>query len=193
MAQFLPSQCSMKVWATKPGIIDPTAQTSVLETAATPEMPPVVAGLFAMVHLRPFQCMNWAVLPRRDSKKPPPAQTSVLEMAATPDRVPVTMAGVGTMLHAVPSQRSASNWSLPREFSADPTAQTSLAEMLATASSWLLPGEALGLATTVQGAGCASAAGVSSNGIVSAAAAPVSRRAVESFMLIPHFSALRKT
>jgi hypothetical protein len=53
------------------------------------------------------------------------------------------------MLHAVPSQCSASVWSLPWEFSADPTAQTSLAEMLATASSWLLPVEASGLATTV--------------------------------------------
>src|SRR5262249_57975402 len=93
MAQFVPFQCSMNVWAAKPEMIDPTAQTSLLATAAIPAMPAVVAGLFAMVHLRPFQCMNWAVLPRRDSRKPPPAHTSVLEMAATPDKVPVTMAG----------------------------------------------------------------------------------------------------
>src|SRR5438034_3160700 len=91
-------------------------------------MPAVVAGLFAMAHLRPFQCSNCASLPRADSSMEPAAQTSALEMAASPDRWPVTTVGVGTMLHAAPSQCSASGWSLPREFSADPTAHTSLAE-----------------------------------------------------------------
>src|SRR5262249_56183837 len=42
IAQFLPFQCSMNVWATKPEMIDPTAQTSLLATAAIPETPPVV-------------------------------------------------------------------------------------------------------------------------------------------------------
>jgi len=73
-------------------------------------------------------------------------------------------------------------------FSADPTAQTSLAERLATAASWLFHGDALGLATTVQGAVCACAAGTcacaASNGINSIAAAPARRRTFSSFTLI---------
>src|SRR5262249_23579898 len=93
-----------------------------------------------------------------------------------------------TTAHAVPFQCSASGWSLPREFSADPTAHTSLAGMLATAFSWVLPGGAFGLGTRLPGAGRARAARARSTRAASAPAAAVSRRVVESLMLIPHFS-----
>src|SRR5262249_59922497 len=150
---------AMRVCATPVEVSDlPTAHTLVAETAAIPEMlAPETAGLLATVHLRPFQCSNWAVFPRLDSKKPPPAHTSLLEMAATPEKVPVTTAGVATTAHAVPFQCSASGWALPREVSRDPPAHTSLAGMLATAFSWLLPGGAFGLVVRVQRAGGASA------------------------------------
>src|SRR5262249_41036598 len=95
--------------------------------------------------------------------------------------------GVATTAHAVPFQCSASGWSLPREFSADPTAHTSLAVMLATAFSWLLPGEAFGLVTRLQGAVCASAAGASSTSAATAAAGAVSGGVVETLMLFPLF------
>src|SRR5262249_57732873 len=108
---------------------------------------------------RPFQCSNWAVFPRLDSKKPPPAHTSVLEMAATPEKVPVTTAGVATTAHAVPFQCSASGWSLPREFSADPTAHTSLAVMPGTAWGPLFPGGAFGVVSRLHGALCATRGG----------------------------------
>jgi hypothetical protein len=122
-------------------------------------------------------------VPRLDTKPPPPAQTSVLETAATADSPPDS-AGVGTMLYAVPSQCSASSWLLPVAVSADPTAQTSPAEMLATALSWLLPGEASGLATTAQGAVCAWAAGASSSGLYPVATASGRMRVTDNLSLM---------
>src|SRR5947207_1261913 len=109
MLHCLPFQCSMKVCSTPLALKEvPTAQTSLGETAATawsPVLAPVV-GLFTTLHLWPFQCsISPCPLPLV-GRKLPTAQTSVAETAATPRRLPSTMpvVGLGTMLHAVPSQ-----------------------------------------------------------------------------------------
>src|SRR5436305_4779822 len=123
----------------------PTAQISLVETAATPLRKPACLVL-TMRQLEPFQCsMSGGVL----SAVFPTAQTSLVETAATPRRASLELTlGLDTTLHALPFQCSVSVCWL-----VSPTAQTSLAEMLATPLS--SPG--LGLGTTVQAAASATA------------------------------------
>ena len=113
-------------------------------------------------------------------------------MAANADRSPVTTVGVRTMVHAVPSQCSASSWSLPSEFSAEPTAHASLAETVATAARSLLPGVALGLDTTVHGAPCACAgAAASTSGLNTTTTANDNTRATDNLSLISFLRPVR--
>src|SRR6266581_5702685 len=161
----------------------PTAQMSLAETMATAKkrLASVLGlGLETTLQLLPFHCSISVPLPLS-----PTAHTSLVETAATPKRslnAPSGL-GLGTMLHAVPSQCKVSVWSLPRVLSLVPTAQTSLAETLATAWSSLFPVEALGLWTTVQAAACATA-GASSRASSTAATTPTKRLTLKCFMLL---------
>ncbi len=100
----------------------------------------------------------------------PTAQTSVVETAATAKRVLFAEPtfGLATTLHAVPFQCSVSVSWRPVASVASPTAQTSLAETLATAGRTLPATPGLGLGMTVQAAASATSA-VRSRGISTAA------------------------
>src|SRR5262245_6250271 len=81
----------------------PTAQTSVLESAAmaVSVSAGLKAGLATMLHLAPFQCSTRPEVPT--------AKRLLAEMAATPSNcAPSTGEGFGlaTMLHCVPFQCS---------------------------------------------------------------------------------------
>src|SRR6266699_380362 len=182
----LPFQCSMRVCETPLALeAFPTAHTSLVATAATAcSSVPTVEGFFTTLHLWPLQCSISACPPPLVGRKEPTAHTSLVATAATPRRLPSTMpvVGLATMLHTVPSQCRMSVWSLPRVFSLVPTAQTSLAEMLATAWSSLFPGVALGLATTLQAAACATA-GDSSRASSTAATTQTKRWIFKCFMI----------
>src|SRR2546425_786645 len=108
MLHCLPFQCSMRVCETPLALEEfPTAHTSLVETVATAwSSVPTVEGFFTTLHLWPFQCSISARLPPLVGRKEPTAHTSLVETAATPRRLPTTMpvVGLGTMLHAVPSQ-----------------------------------------------------------------------------------------
>src|SRR6266849_1219700 len=155
-----PLKCSIRVCRPTPGTWDsPTAHTSVAETADTPERNPACLGCATLAHRLPFQRNMIGGLGKLTI---PTAQTSLVDTAATADSrsLPVTGLGVGTTLHAVPSQCSAS---VPAA-SVCPTAHTSLADTLATPLSW--PPD--GLETTVQ-AWAAATPGVSSTSALTAA------------------------
>src|SRR5690348_3859922 len=157
MFQLVPSQCSMRV-AGMPLLLSdsPTAQTSLLETTAAParllNTAPDGPGLGTTAQLVPFHRSVSVPLPLS-----PTAHTSVVDTAATPrssDPEPVPPGlGLGTMLHAVPSQCSVSVWNtVPAlvEIWKSPTAQTSLAEMAVTPVRRLFPVPSLGLGTMAQ-------------------------------------------
>src|SRR5437868_1606134 len=86
------------------------------------------------------------------------------------------------MLHCLPFQCSMKVCSTPLALKEVPTAQTSLVETLATPWSSLFPGVALGLATTLQAAACATA-GASSRASSIAATTPTKRLTLKRFMM----------
>jgi hypothetical protein len=121
MDQALPSQCSSTAlpgYDARSGTAPPTAQTSLLEIAATALSERLMAGPDGvgdgtMLHVLPFQCS--ASVAYAGDEFPfalkPTAQTSLLATAATPRSalwVPLPGAfGVGTTLQLVPFQCSA--------------------------------------------------------------------------------------
>src|SRR5262249_41345593 len=134
-----PFQCSVRVCAgPNPATVKlPTAQTSLLETAATPSRmlsAPPGLGLGTTLHLWPFQCSASVSrgLPEAAWKNPT-AQTSVLEAALTASRLLFPPGALGLLMafHAVPFQCRVSVWP-GKAVVNSPTAQTSLAETLAT-------------------------------------------------------------
>src|SRR6266571_509882 len=126
----------------------PTAQTSLLETAAAAsrvsEAEPATLGLDTTLQLVPSQC-RVSVCSEKLVSANPTAQMSVAETAVTPFRKP-TCFGALTRRQLVPFQCSMSGGVAVLTF---PTAQTSLVETAATPrrASFEL---ALGLATTLQ-------------------------------------------
>src|SRR5712691_10006549 len=148
--QLAPSQCKMRVCglAKEVGSANPTAQTSLAETAVTPlswSIGPTL-GLGTTLHLRPFQCSIRVCRPTPGTWASPTAHTSSAETADTPERNPVCF-GCATLAHRLPFQ---CNITGGLEKLTIPTAQTSPAETAATADSRSLPGTGLGVGTTLQ-------------------------------------------
>src|SRR5205809_7232234 len=73
----------------------PTAQTSLVEAAATSLSPPM-PGPGTMLQFAPFQCRIKVVPPAPPA---PTAHTSLVDTTATPDRLLVPLLGLGTTRH----------------------------------------------------------------------------------------------
>src|SRR5512139_3700487 len=102
----MPFQCSTSVWLTPPLANSPTAQTLLLEIAATPKKRLNVPGFgFVMtLQVEPFQCSMSAWPPL---SYPPTAHTSLAAMAVTArSSLGVVRDGLEAMLQFVPFQCS---------------------------------------------------------------------------------------
>src|SRR5437867_7617430 len=137
MLHLEPFQCSMSVWRVRLLLLkeSPTAQTSLVETAATLVRPLPLGpgfGLVTMLQVEPFQCsMSIRSLPPLGVEFPT-AQTSVVETAVTPTRTASDpIVGLDTTFHLEPFQCSMSVRAPPL-LSKAPTAQTLLVETAAT-------------------------------------------------------------
>ena len=86
--QLVPFHCSVSVYSPEFEITNPTAQTSLAETMATPlrRLFPMRFGLGTTLHCVPFQCSISVCLTPLALMKSPTAQTSVAEKLATPLR-----------------------------------------------------------------------------------------------------------
>src|SRR6266571_2668528 len=129
---LVPFHCSISACSTPLAATNsPTAQTSVVETAATASRLSCVLalGLETMLQLVPSQCsIRVCASPQPVRAKVPTAQTSVVETATTPRRtLPVPAVGLATTLHFFPSQCSMSACMSPLAVVNSPTAHTSVA------------------------------------------------------------------
>jgi len=132
--------------------MNPTAQTSVDETAATLKSSlstEAGLGLVTTLHCVPFQC-SISVWEGPPLACHPTAQISLAETTATLVSVLYSepVLGLCTTLYCVPSHCSITVWPLPLWLPEVPTAQISLAETAATPLRPLLLSP-LGLGTTL--------------------------------------------
>src|SRR6266571_1951966 len=151
---LVPFHCSISACSTPLAATNsPTAQTSVVETAATASRLSCVLalGLETMLQLVPSQCSISVCIRPPEVTNSPTAQMSLAETAVTPasSLVCVLALGLETTLQLVPSQCSIRVCAIPEPVRAKvPTAQTSVVET-ATTPRRTLPVPAVGLATTL--------------------------------------------
>src|SRR5262249_30646446 len=146
-----PFQCRTSAWLAVQLPLNPTAQTSLADVAATPSRLPARTGLRITVQALPFQCsmMVWLVF----VPPSPTAHASVAEVTATEASAP-TRSGLGVCRHTLPFHRKISRpCPSPRNTGAGrfspPPAHASEAETAATPLRVSPPGTGFGLGTRV--------------------------------------------
>src|SRR5215469_12852485 len=124
-----PFQCRTSAWLAVQLPLNPTAQTSLADVAATPSRLPSRTGLCITVQALPFQCsmMVWLVF----VPPSPTAHASVAEVTVTAASAP-TRSGLGVCRHTLPFQCKISGRRGPDAHWYCPTAQASLADVAAT-------------------------------------------------------------